>query len=569
MKTFRLLLIAAAWTAAAFAQPSFQPGAVVNASGYQTVLAPNTVFVIFGSNLGPGALATGAAPDYPEELAGTSVTFTPLAGGAAINARMVYTSSGQLAGLLPSAAAPGDYAVRVLFNGQTSPPQTVTVAARSFGIVTANSQGFGPAQATIGNVNGGVSLVRFTSGEVAFGGLNYVLTPAKPGQTIVLWGTGGGADAANDAGGSSGDQTAAGNFRVLLRDTVIVPDYAGTSFGLPGLWQVNFTIPQDFEPYCFNRLQVSADGVLSNNATLAVAPEGENHCISTAYDEAALAKLDNGGELTGASLLAASSDYNFASVNPAGVTTGTSRTITGLFLRYDAAAIIELESGLEIGACTIHRRMGPQPRIGVGIPKANLDAGPSLAITGPGLPANSTLAKGDPTNYYLAPAELNPGTYTISGPGGPDIGPFEASVDVPANFNVPDFPTFARIDRTVPFTFNWTGGGGDDGTVTVNILTTRTISGSINDPETWIIARTTVFCEVPASLGTFTVSPEVLSYLTPASLDPATGTDANLAINASMKTSAGTFRPPLTAGGIVDFGGYLYSLGYTKNLAVD
>ena len=74
---------------------------------------------------------------------------------------------------------------------------------------------------------------------------------------------------------------------------------------------------------------------------------------------------------------------------------------------------------------------------------------------------------------------------------------------------------------------------------------------------------------MPASAGTFTVSPEVLSYLTPASLDSATGTDGNLAINASMKTSAGTFRPPLTAGGIVDFGGYLYSLGYTKNVAVD
>ena len=119
---------------------------------------------------GPGTLATGAAPEYPEELAGTSVTFTPVAGGEAIKTRMVYTSAGQLAGLLPSSVTPGDYAVRVIYNGQSSPPQTVTVVARSFGIVTSNSQGFGPAQATIGNVNEGLSLVASRPAASPLGG---------------------------------------------------------------------------------------------------------------------------------------------------------------------------------------------------------------------------------------------------------------------------------------------------------------------------------------------------------------------------------------------------------------
>jgi uncharacterized protein (TIGR03437 family) len=137
--------------------------------------------------------------------------------------------------------APGVYAVRVTYNGQTSPPQSVTVATRSFGIAAASSAGTGPAQATIANVNGGLSLVRFTSGSTAFGGFDWVLTPAHPGDTLVLWGTGGGADPANDAGGSSGDQTAAGNFRVILAGRAIVPLYAGASQGFPGLWQINFT----------------------------------------------------------------------------------------------------------------------------------------------------------------------------------------------------------------------------------------------------------------------------------------------------------------------------------------
>ena len=384
----------------------------------------------------------------------------------------------------------------------------------------------------------------------------------------MVWGTGGGGDLANDTGSSSGDQTAAGNFRVLLADTVIVPDYAGTSFGLPGLWQVNFTIPADFKPDCFNRLQISADGVLSNHAILAVAPAGETlhqHCLRRGGAGRTRQRRQTHGRQS-ARFVGGLHDHDGESDE---CDEWHFATITGLFTRYDAEAIIELASGLRIGPCIIYRKTAAQPHLGIGIPSANLSAGPNLGITGPGVPANSTMTRGDPTNYYFVPDNLNAGTYTISGPGGPDIGPFEASVDVPANFMVPDFPNFDRINRANPFTFNWTGGGGDDGTVTINILTSKTISGSNNDPDTWIIARSTVFCQVPASLGTFTVSPEVLSYLTLASLDPLTGTDGNLSINAMKESAAGTFRPPLTAGGTVDFGGYLYSLGFTRNIAVD
>lgn len=142
----------------AWGQPAISSNGVVNASGYQAKLAPDTVFVIFGNGLGGQSLATASAPEYPSSLAGTSVSFTPVAGGPAINARLIYTLAGQVAGLLPSSIVPGTYAVRVTYNGQTSAPQSVTVVARSFGIATANSSGSGTAQATIGNVNGGISL---------------------------------------------------------------------------------------------------------------------------------------------------------------------------------------------------------------------------------------------------------------------------------------------------------------------------------------------------------------------------------------------------------------------------
>jgi len=216
---------------------------VGNALGYQTKLAPGVVFVVKGSNMGPGTLVQDLAPNYHTTLAGTSITLTPSGGGAAIDAKMVYTLNSQLAAFLPSSVLPGNYDVRVTYSGVTSAPFGATVVARSYGIATANSSGSGLAQATIGNINGGFSLTRFTAGSVPFGGFTWTLTPAHPGDTLVFWGTGGGADPQNDTGGSSGDQTVAGNFKVIIQGRQITPFFAGASTGYPGLWQINFTLP--------------------------------------------------------------------------------------------------------------------------------------------------------------------------------------------------------------------------------------------------------------------------------------------------------------------------------------
>ena len=45
--------------------PSFTASSVLNALGYQAKLAPDTVFVIFGSGMGPATLAAAAGPNYP------------------------------------------------------------------------------------------------------------------------------------------------------------------------------------------------------------------------------------------------------------------------------------------------------------------------------------------------------------------------------------------------------------------------------------------------------------------------------------------------------------------------
>jgi uncharacterized protein (TIGR03437 family) len=175
--TIKHLLPALAATSL-LAQPSIKPGGIVNASSSQPTLAPGVVFVIYGANMGPAAIVSAPAPSYPASLSGTSVTFAPQPAGATVTAKMVYTLAGQIAGFLPSSTAPGIYAVSVTYNNQSSPPQTVTVVPRSLGIATANSAGNGIAQATIGNVNGGLSLTRFTSGSAAIPGPSRQLIPA-------------------------------------------------------------------------------------------------------------------------------------------------------------------------------------------------------------------------------------------------------------------------------------------------------------------------------------------------------------------------------------------------------
>ena len=406
--------------------------------------------------MGPATLAAGAAP-YATSLGGTSITFTPAAGGAAINAKLVYSAAGQVAGLLPSSIAPGTYAMRVVYNTLASAPQNVTVVARSFGIATSNSAGTGTAQATLGNVNGGLSLTRFTTGSVAFSGFNWTLTPAHPGDTLVLWGTGGGADLANDTGGTSGDQTSAGNFVVTVSGRQITPLYAGASSGYPGLWQINFTLPSDIAPDCFASLQISAGGELSNTVSIPIAANGQDFCADPQLSKDALSALDSGGTIAfGGFAIAKSTSIT-------STTTVSQETFSGIFPLFTAAEYAALFGGIKIGPCTVNDRTASATAKNPAAPDGYLDAGSPLPAGGPGLAAGAGLGviSAGPiyglalTNGTVAAG----GKYTLSGPGGKGVGPFSASVTFPSSFTVPTLDSLTTIDRGKPLTVNWTGSG--------------------------------------------------------------------------------------------------------------
>ena len=62
MKLRAVTFISLALAASASAQPVIRSASgILNASGYQSLLAPDTVFVVFGTGLGPSAIALGFA----------------------------------------------------------------------------------------------------------------------------------------------------------------------------------------------------------------------------------------------------------------------------------------------------------------------------------------------------------------------------------------------------------------------------------------------------------------------------------------------------------------------------
>jgi uncharacterized protein (TIGR03437 family) len=567
MKNYLLWLIIAMVFCAGVLQAQPSVSSVTNASSYNADVARGSWFVIFGTGLGPSAIAIASGAPFPTELSGTRVSFTPASGGAAIDCRMWYTSAGQLAALLPSSAAAGAYDVRVTYNNQTGAPRRVQVVDRNFGFATQSQNGQGPAQATYG----GADLNRFTTGRVA----NFTTRPARGGDAMVLWGTGLGADPASDVnGGTSGDQTQAGSVRVIVGGIEVTPAYAGRSSGSPGLDQINFFVPANVQPSCFVSLQVRAGGRLSNFGSIAVASGGAASCTASGLTEAQLSRLDQGGTLTNASINLNKTSLRL-SVPGLGSFDQNTESVDASFSRQTVDVVAGGNFVLQqTGACFVIRRLGDQETLLSGSPGQILNAGARLTLSGPN--ANNIAINRDPSGTYSADLyssgfggfggsgtpTIVQGTYTVAGTGGPDVGPFSASLAVPGNFSwtnqaaLPD-----PIPRSTNLNITWTGGG--SGVVAIIGLSGVQAGGTQQNP----LYDSAVFvCTAPASAGSFSVPASVLQQL-PAAPSAASIGGSNLGlltVTATSDFNQGRFNAPLTAGGNIDVAYMSYSIGSVK-----
>ena len=109
-------------------QPSIGPGGVVNAASYISQgfanygIARGSLFLVFGNHLGPDTLVQAGSYPLPSSagLAGTRVLID--APGYTAEAFMLYTSTLQVAAIMPSNAPEGDATLTVNYGNRISNP---------------------------------------------------------------------------------------------------------------------------------------------------------------------------------------------------------------------------------------------------------------------------------------------------------------------------------------------------------------------------------------------------------------------------------------------------------------
>ncbi len=563
MRYLFFILIA---TVSAVAQPSINSGGIVNAASYagsplgangspigNNSVAQGSFFSIFGTGLGP------SNPVFPSSLPlgtslpdanGTSVTIS--SGGQTVNAFPTFAGPNQVNAILPSNTPIGAATVTVTYNGQTSQPVPINVSATQFGLFTANAGGNGPGIAQVFSGSAGPVMMGLT-------------TPAHPGDTLVIVGTG--------LGGISGpDNNAPGavpvgsNVYVTIGGVTAQATYAGRAPQFPGEDQINFVVPANVPTGCYVPASVTASGQVSEDIVLSIAPAGASTCVHPlGLSQSALATLDSGGTV----------NIGLFQVLRAFVAQfgGSAEGAGGLFANVNANSVFQMYNRIPaafgtvsypapLNACVVIDQQITAG--GFAIPNfpaiggTELVADPLLlTMSGPGGSAN--VLRQD-TGGYLStfiPAILGPGAWTLSGNGGRDVGAFSAKITLPDDLNWPlagNFSTVPRADLTI----QWTGGNLAAGSV-VTIFGNSSVV-NVKDPSQ--TRNKSFYCAATAAAGKFTVPGSIMQQLP--SSDTAAGETAYGTLGITSG-GFGSFSAPLTKG-TLDAGVIAYGEAYVLSV---
>lgn len=500
--------------------PAINAGGVINAASYANPDLPNgsiaqgSMFVIFGTNLGPANLVQATSFPLPTAagLGGTRVrVILPAQQGGVqtTDCIMVYASATQVAAIMPSSVNTGAGNLEVVVNNVASERRPIRVVASSFGAFTVNQGGSGPA--VVQNFNSESDLP-----------LNSVLNPARPGQTVILWGTGVGPNVGDEAAGPRpGDLTSIG-VQVFVGGRLANLRYRGRSGCCAGIDQIVFDIPQGVEG-CFVPLAVRIGNTISNYSSISVAPPGRGCSSPFGFTDTELAQAQGSGSLRLGSILLQRSSLSLGLSIP-GVNIPDSVTDLGSadFVRYTAGQLVGstgTQPPLSIGACTVFPATQSQTGFVDPVRPVGLDAGAAVNITGPG--GAKSLPKGQvPGNYSAtlsgtssnplqpAPTYLAPGNYTFNngtgGSGSDAVGPFNFTVAVPAPLNWTNREQVNNIDRNAGQLVSWSGGDPAGYTNIFGFGLTSTQSNAVG---------LAFICMERTSVGQFTIPPSVLLAL--------------------------------------------------------
>jgi uncharacterized protein (TIGR03437 family) len=498
-----------------YAQPVVNDGGILNAASYANPRLPSggiaqgSIFVLFGQRMGPATLAQAGFP-LPNTLGGTSIRVT--SGGTTVDCPIIYTSAGQVAAILPSNTPVNAAATLTLtFNGQASTPRTFRVVANSFGTFAANSAGSGPS--IVQNFESATSTP-----------LNTIFRSARPGQTLILYGTGLGALPAGTPDNSAAPAVAINqaNVELLVGNTRVTPAYAGRAPGFAGLDQINFVVPGGVQG-CAIPVMIRTGSTVSNATTIAVMPNGGTCSDPLGLSQSQLDLLNTNGRLRlGVIALARTVlDISILGFN-VGVTTDVGTASFEEYTPQTAAASSSLNAGgaTSIGTCLVYTGTTNSLLPVDPIQPRGLNAGAQINVNGPRGAKSMTPIPGQVGIYSASfsaggisipgvpagdPPYLEPGAYTFNnGSGGADVGGFNTNFSLTNAINWTNRAAITNVNRANGQTVTWTGGGAND------IVQISGYSSS-DLAENAVVGFFT--CTEQASRGTFTIPAIVLLSL--------------------------------------------------------
>jgi uncharacterized protein (TIGR03437 family) len=440
-------------------------------------IAPSSLFTIFGTGLanatsGPASLQSSAAPGLPATLNGASVSVT--VGGATVTPALYYALPTQLAAVLPANTPAGTASVTVTVNGAPSAAFEVQVVPAAPGLDTYYGTGGGMVTAT-DNATG--ALIDYTHS-------------ASPGETIVLWGSGLGADSADSdtVFTSSPHPVNQSSTKVYIGNVEATLVYAGSS-GYPGLDQIDVTIPANVAVGCRVSVVAVVAGVDSNFVLMPINPGG-GACSDSidAYNGDRLTAALTSTVTTGIVEIAQLRANGLADVTFESVTGGNAYTALG---------------PVSLGGCTVIQ--SPQPAQ-YGGTVTYLSAG-TVSMQGPEGTYSLTTMTGATPNDVALPVSAIPssgGTFVFTGTGNPPVGAFTVTINLAPLMTWTNSSSAKTVNRAAELTINWSGGQPSG---YIQIIGQSTVTG------TTPIISAQFQCFVPQSAGAFTVPAYVLSAL--------------------------------------------------------
>jgi len=224
---------------ALYASSGVSVSGVVSASAFGgfTSIAPGSWIEIYGSNLAADSRSWGGSDftgvNAPTSLDGTSVSI----GG--YSAFVDFISTGQVNAQVPSNVGTGPQNLTVKTAGSASTPLSITVNALEPGLLAPASFNIGGTQYVVAQFVDGTYVLP----EGAISGL--ASRPAKPGDTIVLYGVGFGPVTPEIPAGQIVQvaNTLASPFAISIGGTPAIADYFGLAPSYVGLYQFNVVVP--------------------------------------------------------------------------------------------------------------------------------------------------------------------------------------------------------------------------------------------------------------------------------------------------------------------------------------